>query len=475
MSSGNENDKIKTTNPNTKLKGISSIIGSILYHFVIALIYPLSSFYPYLMSYLHYYDQKITNQHGYFIFPIISFITIISSPFGGYLYFKIGTHRAVILGTFLFTGVSVGLYFSTNLYIDYALVVLYGVGIGISSGSTSKNACHYFPKNRGLVIALCGSFFTLGIAGFNILGELIINPRSAQPDGNKIYPFEVASKIKTFFLVQVGLFCFLSLLALFFIFPYQHTSEEIKQLNQDKDTNLEINQGDSLIPDNYEPGFTEEEINDETNEKVNPNEFTFHHIKLAINSWRVWRLFIITFCLSFMVSLIQTTSRAIGINVNVRTIYLQIIGTGGFLIGCVCGPIWGVLIDKIRFRIIYCILNISIVVIGFGYYFCIYSEILYLIINLAIALPFSGFFLVLIPHIMKVFGMKYFIEITGIINLSSGISHLISAVFAFLVDTFLEKNPNLSYLITFMVGGCLSIVGAVLGFFEDDTEFIYNL
>lgn len=487
------------TNPNTRLKGISTLIGCCFFHLVIGLIYPLGNFVPYLMSYLKHFNNSVTVQHGYFLMPIMSLISNIFGPIGGLVDLTLGPHRAIILGCFCYVGTSITLYLSQNLYLDYAIVVLFGIGISVSSGSISKHTCNYFPNHRGIVMAINGTILNLGMAGFNTLGEVIINPQSVQAyTDTTLYPFEVAENIKTFFLIQICLFCLFSMMALFFIFPYTYTVEEIERMqegtNDDKvivATNVGAtksfitNRCESVPQEDFLVGKNDDHLSDNINDdngeslpvsgKVNPNEFTLVHIKAAIVTWRVWRLFICSFCSSFLTSLILTTSRPIGMFMKVPTLYLQMLGTGGFVVSCVVAPIWGLLIDKINFKYLFLVVNVLNSILGFSFYFSIFNNITYVIANLACTILFVGNIGMMAPHIMKVFGMKYFIEIGGLIIFSSGISSAISAVFAFLVDLFLKDNPLLSYLIIFMVAGGLSAISAILGFFEDDTKFEYDI
>lgn len=79
---------------------------------------------------------------------------------------------------------------------------------------------------------------------------------------------------------------------------------------------------------------------------------------------------------------------------------------------------------------------------------------------------------IFIPHIMKVFGMKYYIEIGGLIIMGIGISTSLSATFAFIINVFLNDS-DLSFLIMFICEGGLATIAVFLGLFEDDTPFEY--
>ncbi len=67
---------------------------------------------------------------------------------------------------------------------------------------------------------------------------------------------------------------------------------------------------------------------------------------------------------------------------------------------------------------------------------------------------------IFIPHIMKVFGMKYYIEIGWLIimgiRISTSLSAL-SATFAFIINVYLNDS-DLSFLIMFICGGGLATI-----------------
>ena len=74
-------------------------------------------------------------------------------------------------------------------------------------------------------------------------------------------------------------------------------------------------------------------------------------------------------------------------------------------------------------------------------------------------------------HVMKTFGMKHYVEINGIINISSGIMEPLSSVFAFFIEkTFTDDNRDMGYKIIFISTGVLCFIGMFLSFFEDEKK-----
>ena len=85
----------------------------------------------------------------------------------------------------------------------------------------------------------------------------------------------------------------------------------------------------------------------------------------------------------------------------------------------------------------------------------------------------GGYIAVLPTHYMKVFGMKYYVEVGGVVGFSNVIMGPICAFFAY----FVENNVSdkiFAYRIIFITGAAMNIVSLVLSLFESDDEFDYG-
>ena len=81
---------------------------------------------------------------------------------------------------------------------------------------------------------------------------------------------------------------------------------------------------------------------------------------------------------------------------------------------------------------------------------------------------------------MKVFGLKYYIEIGGVIGLSRVFMSPLCTVFIFLFETYIaapedgqttKEVSDMPYIILFITTGLLNIIAAVLSLFETEEEF----
>ena len=80
------------------------------------------------------------------------------------------------------------------------------------------------------------------------------------------------------------------------------------------------------------------------------------------------------------------------------------------------------------------------------------------------------------PHYMKVFGLKYYIEIGGVIGLSRVFMSPLCTIFIFIFGTYIaapegKQVSDTTYLILFITTGLLNVVAAVLSLFETEEEY----
>jgi hypothetical protein len=80
------------------------------------------------------------------------------------------------------------------------------------------------------------------------------------------------------------------------------------------------------------------------------------------------------------------------------------------------------------------------------------------------------------PHYMKVFGLRYYIEIGGVIGLSRVFMSPLCTIFIFLFETYIaapegKQVSDIPYIILFTVTGFLNAIAAVLSLFETEELF----
>ena len=113
-----------------KLKGFLNVIGSIIINMVFGSLYTWSNINVYFVSYLKQHDSpNIEIVDGYFIMPIVLFISDFSNYFGTRIEEIIGFKQSILLALLMACGSHFILLFTTRLPIIYFLMIIFGIGI----------------------------------------------------------------------------------------------------------------------------------------------------------------------------------------------------------------------------------------------------------------------------------------------------------------------------------------------------------
>ena len=206
---------------------------------------------------------------------------------------------------------------------------------------------------------------------------------------------------------------------------------------------------------------------------VSAVNYSTAHTKKALRSFRVWKLFTLVLCSYLALNLVLICWRPIGVNVGIPTEKLQLIGTINFIMTSIGTPFFGFLSDKIPFRILYSFIAAITSVVGFAFCYSFGSENLFMVMVCGMNFILGGYIAVLPPHYMKVFGMKYYVEVGGVVGFANVIMGPICSLFAYFVENGVEQKI-FAYRIIFITGAAMNIVSLVIGIFESDEEFDYG-
>ena len=82
----------------------------------------------------------------------------------------------------------------------------------------------------------------------------------------------------------------------------------------------------------------------------------------------------------------------------------------------------------------------------------------------------------LTPHLMQIYGMRYFLTIGGFAKLFNELSDFLAALTSIILSIFFKNADELlfPYQMVIAVGGVLSIIGLILTFYENDEEFVFG-
>ena len=196
-------------------------------------------------------------------------------------------------------------------------------------------------------------------------------------------------------------------------------------------------------------------------------------IKKAAFSKRALRLFIMLFLYFPTIHFLLNTWRPIGIYYKINTYYLQITTALYSISSSLASILMALIGDKIQFRIIFIFFSFLISLISFSFPYTFNNDILFICEVLSVAFIFNGFNIIIGPHIMKIFGIDIYTEISGIIGCSVGISEIFCVIFAFYLENNSSLDKNFTFRLMYGFSGILNVISIIFGLFEKDDKFIF--
>ena len=337
--------------------------------------------------------------------------------FGGVVDRKIGTHFTLILGCLSICLSDFLLIISKNFTLDFFFIIFYGIGFGISMTSAVGNACRYFPKNRGLIIGICiGIGGNLGTALCNFMIGIYTNNKQYKNDRVRHYHYLVFHIIY----MIIG-----TILAVGFITTFKETNMD-HPLTNESDSKTE------RLTNSLE---VEEKNNDNSDIPITTQIDNIGEqqaeLKVILKHWRIYFISLIFFCTFFVQGVILNVGFVFGmkeVENNVGLTKMSIIFTIMNVICCITAPIWGFIYDKLEFQKTLMLVNCLSMLNSFLIKFTSYNLITYAFSIIFNGSLFTGSFIMIYPHVSKVFGFKYAGEMYGIVVLSTGISSLIASL-----------------------------------------------
>ena len=292
---------------NKKEQFALSFASAVILQLVYAIIMESCNFTVYFLSYIRYKQTWVDMNYRNIIRPVVLLILAFFSPLSGPMEHCCGTRLSIFLSSIIIETAFVLLYLQRNLWHFYSLILLLGIGSGLSAQILIKNACCYYPNKKGLINALINSLGSLFGAAYSYFGERIINPEKRHPKEESYYEEEIAKKSRLFFLFAIFLIPISTILSFFLL--YKYNDEEMQNMASKGD---DIN--DPLIEES-KPNDEENQINE--NNEIKDNNTNFQdinpqnsskpksndkqNIKKALKNWRFWRNILLVGIMPFMI------------------------------------------------------------------------------------------------------------------------------------------------------------------------------
>ena len=219
---------------------------------------------------------------------------------------------------------------------------LFGIGTGFSA-LTSKEACLFFPKKRGLIISIIRLTLGLMHSLYYKAGEQIINPNRKKVDPFTLtYTMTISLRYKYYLLIIA---CFLVSGTVFFlIITIRISFAELLR----KSTKVDLREKQCLIQE--ESLLAKKENNTQAQiDSLKGKKSTQYlsNLKLIFRSWTLWNLFLISICIAFLPLLITNTSRPLSDRLQFSRKFMENISIGKTIGAAVSCLIWGILYDCI--------------------------------------------------------------------------------------------------------------------------------
>ena len=447
----------KLTNNNIstkkKTKFILSFIGTLLYGFGGLTTMGIGQYNVYITSYFYHNKVNIDMQYGNLIMPIIMLSNSIFSPLAGYMENKIGLYLSLALSSIL---IELGvILFINQISISFSLILIIFLGFssGIGMSFPGKNLYYYYPKRGGFLGSVMGSCFIIISTIMGVVGEKIINPEKyTLKKGEQFYPLQISQNYKKYFKYILFINPFTLILALLLIKKYN--PELDKESNEE---NNNINE------------------NNMKKNKIKKDENYSKNIKMAVLDKRIWRIIGINIFTPFVIGFSRITFRVYGALASISGAVMQysIFFTG--FSNVIVGPIWGYISDKYSYEILMKIICSCCIFHALILSILIKSNTIYLICIFLGSIIISGFFASSRLHILKVYGIKYSLEISGIIGIFGGIFNILNSSLSLIISKFYHKGEELqvAYRYVYIIGILISGIGFYLSIHEKDDEFQY--
>ena len=427
------------------LKGISSILSSIISTFSHYSILVLGYSGNYLLSFRYHYNRNLTYKYLYCFVPLINLSLSITAPFGGIILDKFGQKATIFLSNLIICISLLFVYFSKSIYLDYILMCLIGFGIALSINITKINSCSYFINKKALILGiihLIPNFLSGILVLYNEI--FILNYDNDTPTINHaFYDEKVSIKFNDVIIFEIKIIIIACLVTILLYF--KNNPKDTKKLGYNEKIENETN-------------------NNNESEKIEKNKRKTSKIvllKKVIHDKRTIRLIL-------MVMLFFPTITLITNSLRMDNSLFFIYGTLYHFAGCISCLIFGLIGNFVRFKILFIILSILSLFVTYTYIKLFENELILFLEAIFVSFVYNAFNIIFDSHIMKVYGIENYIEIWGIINSSRGISEILGIILNFFLD-----NNNSIYKIIYGFAGCFSLVSLGLSLYENEDKFNY--
>ena len=324
-----------------------------------------------------------------------------------------------------------------------------------------KTSWKYFPEKKGILTGIILSVFGLCPLIFTSICDFIVNREGKSPGEGDIFDPEIAIRLKKYSLLMIFVLSFFGFFSQILMFPMDNIDST--DLSDKKyDTN---NNNETLIK--------KEDSNEQKNiiENVNLNQ----PFKQAFCSIRFHLFNIMSVGTLFFGFLCTHSTRTFGSKKGLDEHKLQTMSKICSFLNASFRIIWGLIYDKLGFKIPYLIVAGNQILVSAFFYFSANKIGTYFLSNILENLSFSGHGTIAPPIVSKIFGVKNTTKLLGCTGYFIGTAGMIGPLLVkFFVNNVYDKNVK-GYLIVFWIGTFLAIIGFFIAMFLSEKKFEYSM
>lgn len=445
-----------------------SCISTLIHQIGVRSVFPLGALGIYVISYFKNLDNSISIYLTFFLFPLLTSFMTVSVPISGVLEHYLGSRITLLISCLVLVLASVLTLVSKNVGFTIFNYVIFGLGLGLSAMTSIKTTCQFFPNKRGLITSVMNSFSSVGVAALNMIAEFaLINPqRKGMLEGKEYYSKEIAERFPNYIYLILVFIPTLTIIAII-IDTFSRAKKRAALEEEAQRISLQSQEENKEIKNTNTP-----QVDPSEEKKKNPYKYK-QDMKKIFTSAGIWKLFMESFLTSFLPLLISNSYKTVGLlNGRNQTVMVVTASISSIFLAGV-NPLWGWLYDKFGFKPIIIFMGIAGAANGAFFFFAIFSDYL-----ITLSVIFNNSFLaavntVFFPHIIKIYGLTYSLEASGVIGIAIGLTGASGAIFCYIVNEVFGKNLT-SYYVSYGVGIAMSLLSLAFSLFEKEEVFVYD-
>ena len=418
------------------IKGLLTVIGSIIIYMVFGSLYTWSNINVYFVSYLKLHNSpNIEIVDGYFIMPIVLVISNFSNYFGTKIEEKIGFKKCLFLSLLMACGSHFILIFTTRLPIIYLLMIIFGIAIGFSYIGITKNSWYFYPEKKGFISGIILFGYGSSSMFFSGFADKIINPNNESSEQNGLFNKSIADNTFSYIKKLNVILFIMSLIGFLLISDYNkiNNSTSIEDINNKKE------EDSSLV------------------------------IKKVFKTRQIWQIIALNFCALYFLYMITNTNRSFGQLNSLNSGLLSTLSKLYSLINGFGRIIWGYLLDKFELKKLYYLILFTETLISMTIFYIGKYQYLYFLMICICSFLFSGVIVIIVIIFPKIYGIKYSNKIFGIACAISGFSCILGPI----ASKVIIKDIS-DYKKIYLLGFLFSIIAIINLYLLNDSKFNYN-